>query len=611
MLGTSAYAAAPYASLAGGDKTVALTGVAASGAAGSVSVVSSIPLISGWGSGSWGSGSWGSTSTSAIGDSGTVVPSSTVAESGDQAYGNTGSVESAIFVDISGLSASGDVGSVEVSRTLELTGDEAQGFAGTVTGVASQSISGVDASGAIDSLGVNTFVALTEGWGASTWGYGVWGGYSMAVAASTGDVVPSGSTPETGDQAYGNVGSVEAVVSVSLSGIDASGAVDSLGVESYVPLSEGWGVGYWGSGAWGTSSIAITGSAGNVTTDATTGITGVDSTGDVDSVGVNVFVPLVSSWGIGAWGDGSWGGPATAGIGSIGSVVPSGNAGETGDQAYGNVGNIEANVAVSISGIDASGAVNSIGVQFDVPLVDGWGSGAWGSGVWGGESMSATGSVGSVGYDRNNTLSGTAADGLAGTAVANITVSINGGWGLGPWNTGSWGVTPDSNQTWGQDAWGANPWGGLTGGVVAEVGSVVPNYLFEIQGDFANAAPGSVTKGPRTVSLSGVSARGLVNKVYPKYWSIIVDAEDAGWQLIPTTSGWGGGTWGQGTWGGQFVTPWSTIVDETPAGWQNIINLPAWGYGTWGQGLWGGSSTTTWSNIETEEDPNWELVEAE
>jgi hypothetical protein len=80
-------------------------------------------------------------------------------------------------------------------------------------------------------------------------------------------------------------------VSVALSGVSASGAVDTLGVlhENEIVTAGGWGTGAWGEFGWGIGNDyapVIGGSVGSVSIDHAHDVTGVQARGFVGTFGV-------------------------------------------------------------------------------------------------------------------------------------------------------------------------------------------------------------------------------------------------------------------------------------------------------------------------------------
>jgi hypothetical protein len=138
MFGISSFAETPFASLAGQDsllaltgvqadgavgtvvftRTAALTGVSASGSLGTLGVLHENAIIAagGWGTGTWGQAEWGV---------GAGYPPATSAQ-----VGTVGAVNAR---DISGVQANGSVGTFGVVHTNGLLSVLALGYAGNVS----------------------------------------------------------------------------------------------------------------------------------------------------------------------------------------------------------------------------------------------------------------------------------------------------------------------------------------------------------------------------------------------------------------------------------------------------------------------------------------------
>jgi len=154
MFGISAFAEAPFASLAGQTVVVAITGVGASGAVGTV-VYS--PLVTAAITGVQGSGAVGSvTKTNAVGLSGVkadgavgnATETNSPTETGVLALGAVGNIGmGARLVALSGVVASGAVGNVTETNNPTEDGVVATGSVGIMLARITVSISGVSARG--------------------------------------------------------------------------------------------------------------------------------------------------------------------------------------------------------------------------------------------------------------------------------------------------------------------------------------------------------------------------------------------------------------------------------------------------------------------------------
>jgi hypothetical protein len=192
MFGISSFAEAPFASLAGQNNLIALTGVQADGAVG------------------------------------TVVFTKATDITGVSADGAVGSVSASISVALTGVTAAGEVGTVVYTLPVEIFGAAGSGFVGSVTVEGSPVLSGVSASGSLGTLGVLHENAIVPGGG---WGTGAWGEYAWGegpadpppVSAQVGTVAPGSTKDISGVQANGAVGTFGVVHTNSLLSVLALG----------------------------------------------------------------------------------------------------------------------------------------------------------------------------------------------------------------------------------------------------------------------------------------------------------------------------------------------------------------------------------------------------
>jgi hypothetical protein len=72
------------------------------------------------------------------------------------------------------------------------------------------------------------------------------------------------------------------------------------------------------------------------------------------------------------------------------------------------------------------------------------------------------------------------------------------------------------------------------------VGSVSVERVIALTGNASSASVGSMSKGPRTIALTGDQALGTTGTLIAVYWEIIDDNQTANWQNInnPQTPGW-------------------------------------------------------------------------
>ena len=179
MFGISSFAEAPFASLAGQSNLIALTGVQANGAVG------------------------------------TVVFTKATDITGVSADGAVGSVSASISVALTGVTAAGEVGTVVYTLPVALSGVAGSGFVGSVSVAGAPALSGVSASGSLGTLGVLHENAIVPGGG---WGTGAWGEYAWGEGPSD----PPPVSAQVGTVSPGNI--------QSISGLQADGFVGTLGV---------------------------------------------------------------------------------------------------------------------------------------------------------------------------------------------------------------------------------------------------------------------------------------------------------------------------------------------------------------------------------------------
>jgi hypothetical protein len=269
---------------------------------------------------------------------------------------------------------------------------------------------------------------------------------------------------------------------------------------------------------------------------------------------------MALGWGDNTWGEYGWGGAipvsgnqadaavgtatsivsvAISGIsasGAVDSVIPSKSVAELGDIAIATVGLVGTSVTVALTGVSAKGLVGF-----------GWGDDTWGSNVWGGYSVGtgkgygntgviATGSVGNVGLGaRTIALTGISASGAVGSVVQSANKALTGATATG--DVGTVGRTNTVGVT-----------GNIAYGLVNQI--IVPLNSNEAVGSVGTVSVGEIsvaltgvsssgqvnTMGvPRSLSLTGNSARGNVGTPTAVYWKIIDDNQPTTWQNINTS----------------------------------------------------------------------------
>jgi hypothetical protein len=258
-------------------------------------------------------------------------------------------------------------------------------------------------------------------------------------------------------------------LSISITGVQADGAVGSVTEISSVGINGDQTVGEVGSVVLGKSAdlngVTASGQTGFVDVgDRPLAITGVSASGSVESVG-----PVVNT--------------------EISGVL-----------VYGEPGGVSKEPFTTIAGVFAIGQVGSVIFTKEIAI----------SGV-GGE-----GAVGSVQQSASPTLTSASASGVLGTfgVYHENEIISSGGWGTG---------------TWGQAEWGVGV--GYPPATSAQVGSVSPGNAQNITGLQANGYVG--TFGVIHINgLLSVLARGYAGNVSDYFWTTIDDNQDPNWHNI-------------------------------------------------------------------------------
>ena len=529
------------------SKSFALTGAAAAGAVGTLPPSTTVALGFSWGYGTWGSGSWGGVTAPAFGAVGDVSETLSLALTGVSLSGAVGSAAANLTKTLTGVAATGAVGAVIQGRAFTLTGVLASGAVGSVA--SGQGISGVAATGSVGTLTPSITVALGFSWGYGTWGSNSWGGLIAPALGTVGDVADSLVFALTGVAANGAVGSVAVDKTKALTGVAASGAVGTAAPSTTVSLVPNWGSQAWGIGSWGGQLAFISGDVGAVAQTQTRAITGVPATGAVGTLTPNIIVALGTTWGSGAWGSSSWGGLTSPALGSTGlvgeavsialtGVAATGLAGainaaftktSTGVAAIGTVGSVISAITITPTGVVAEASEGTVFTPTAFPI----------SGV------SASGAVGTLASSRTVALTGVSASGLVGipgTSKALTGVQASGAVGL---------------VTSGQAITGVQAAGAV--GTVSQGGFVVA--LTGV------GSTGSVTTPGAGQGLAGVLALGSVGSLAAFYWTLIDDAENADWVVIPDaqTPNWSNV-------GNAQNSDWAVIPNPQTSGWTEVTN---------------------------------------
>jgi hypothetical protein len=220
----------------GGDVTVALTGVAATMAAGVLGVALTLGL----------------TGATATASAGTVTPSTTVAVTGNAGTAAVGTVLPSAALALTGAAGTGAAGTVIQSRAVALTGASATGAAGTVTasggngGPVTVALTGVAGTGVAGTLSPTLTLAIT-----GSGGTGSPGSVSSVLAAALTKVTGSGATgvlagsrivPLTGTPATGTVGTVNDIGGLTVGARVSATVAIARSVQAQVAISQGTAV---------------------------------------------------------------------------------------------------------------------------------------------------------------------------------------------------------------------------------------------------------------------------------------------------------------------------------------------------------------------------------
>lgn len=197
---------------------------------------------------------------------------------GAQATGAVGNVTPTIAPVLTGAAATGAVGSVGINVVVALTGVVATGTVGNVTATQSGgavNLTGVAATGAVGNVSAAVDKALT----------------GVAAAGAVGSVTPALDKALTGNAAAGSVGTIGVNVTVALTGVQATGAVGSVTAVS--------------GGTAALTGVAATGQAGSLAgVDVVVALTGVAAVGTVGNVSVGGNTPPGPSGQTGSGGGG-------------------------------------------------------------------------------------------------------------------------------------------------------------------------------------------------------------------------------------------------------------------------------------------------------------------
>lgn len=267
-------------------------------------------------------------------------------------------------------------------------------------------------------------------------------------------------------------------VTVSLSGVSATGSVGTVGVDLSVLLT----------------GVSATGSAGNVAvfSGVVVALSGVSASGSVGNVSVSLDKALTS----------------VSATGSAGTVVPVFSLSISGVSATSGVGTVSPALTLALSGVSASGTVGTVTVaitNITIALTGVSSSGSVGTVVAATSSaltsVSATASVGNVLYGLFPILTPVSATGSVGTVGLTKSGSVA---LVGVTGTGVAGILTPGIDT------------GITGtSATASVGSVSYSLAIELPAVSAVGTAGTVD-----ITKSGqVGLTGVLSVAFPGYVS--------------------------------------------------------------------------------------------
>lgn len=484
--------------LAGAGVTLALTGVAASGAPGTLTPVHSAALS-------------GTESTASVG---TLVAADAPTLSGLALTGAAGNLgTSTLTLGLSGVATSATAGSVVASPSRALTGVAATSGLGALvvlpTGPRkSRKIDEVHATAGRGSVGVTHTVALT--------------GVTASLSAGNLVVVGAGNVVValTGVQATRGIGSVGVTRSRALTGAASSAAVGTLGTARSRALS-------------GTQASGVLNTFGaDHEQDLTLVPTGNVATGGVGTLGRSIEVGLVGVQSVADPGTLLFVEPpdiavelsGVAGSAEVGTLAPDSAVPLTGEDLVGAVGDVAAEIELALSGAESSAEVATLDWTLDFPddveieLVGVEAAASAGRiGILGFDTLigaQGAGALGEVTPERDTALSGSEGLAEAGNVTAGIVVGLS-GVELSA-TPGTLGSTREVEVTGLAATGGA---GGLALGLglvglesAGAVGTLAPESDAELSGVAATLDPGTLLPDTQT-ALAGVATIAVVGDV--------------------------------------------------------------------------------------------------
>lgn len=238
------------------------------------------------------------TGVAATGAVGTVTQTASFALTGNAGTSAVGIVTPSIAQVLTGVAATGAAGTAKSSSTCALTGNAATSAAGTVTASISQALTTVAGTGAVGTLVSGISYALTGLVATGAVGNVTANGAisfqlsGVAATGAPGALVPAISYAGSGNVATGVAGSVGAAPSYAVSGTAGTGSVGTLKSTITYPLTGSAGAGEAGSVGASSgadvsralSGVAATAALGTLVANLSRGLAGISATAGVGSL---------------------------------------------------------------------------------------------------------------------------------------------------------------------------------------------------------------------------------------------------------------------------------------------------------------------------------------
>lgn len=286
-------------------------------------------------------------------------PNVTVALTGVAGTGAVGTLAPATSVATTGNAATSAVGTAAPSTTVAVTGNAAAGAVGTVSAQSAAIVGSrrrsMSAGPAVNPYNLRKFYQSPRNkFSAPSVTVALTG---VSGTGGAGTIAPVASVALTGNAATGVVGTLTPTRTVAMTGNAATAAVGTLAPATVVPLTGVSATGGTGTispqqaGSAAISGVSATGTAGTATPNTSVAATGVQATSAAGAVGQSRTVALT-------------GASATSAAGNVNStsdivVAISGNA------ASAQVGSLLAARSIALSGLFASASVGRVEIPTD------------------------------------------------------------------------------------------------------------------------------------------------------------------------------------------------------------------------------------------------------